>query len=105
MNGATAVPDVKITKLPSITRQKIIGRSQNFFRSFINDQISIRKSVIYTSILYTRTKSISLLTIYCARLTNIVLSDARAAGVYARRDMYSDPVSNCVPSGLFRASV
>src|ERR1044071_2491096 len=47
MNGATAVPDVKTTRLPSRTKQRMIGKSQNFFRSFIKDQSSKRKSPIY----------------------------------------------------------
>jgi hypothetical protein len=49
MNGATAEPDVKTIRLPNRTTQIMIGRSQNFFRSFINDQSSIKNSPIVTS--------------------------------------------------------
>jgi hypothetical protein len=40
MNGATAEPDVKTTSPPTTTKQKMIGKSQNFFRSFMKDQSS-----------------------------------------------------------------
>ena len=46
MKGATAEPDVKTTRPPSRTKQKIIGKSQNFFRSFMNDHSSKRNSPI-----------------------------------------------------------
>src|SRR6266508_564096 len=48
MKGATAEPDVKTMRPPSITRQRMIGRSQNFFRSLINDQSSIKNSPMGT---------------------------------------------------------
>src|SRR3989304_5349398 len=46
MKGATAEPDVKTIKLPRSTRHKIIGKSQNFFRSFMKDQSSNKNSPI-----------------------------------------------------------
>lgn len=49
MKGATAEPDVKTTRLPSRARQRIIGKSQNFFRSLMNDHNSKRKSPMRTS--------------------------------------------------------
>src|SRR5215813_12362709 len=44
MKGATAELDVKTMRLPSRTRQIIIGNSQNFFRSFMKDQSSNKNS-------------------------------------------------------------
>jgi hypothetical protein len=49
MNGATAEPEVSTISPPSRTNQIMIGKSQNFFRSFINDQRSIKNSPIETS--------------------------------------------------------
>jgi hypothetical protein len=49
MKGATAEPDVKTIKLPNRTTQMMMGRSQNFFRSLMNDQSSIRNSPIIAS--------------------------------------------------------
>src|SRR6266478_5492169 len=49
MKGATAEPEVKITRLPSRTRQMIMGKSQNFFRSFMKDQSSNKNAPINTS--------------------------------------------------------
>jgi hypothetical protein len=46
MNGATADPEVRTINPPSRTSQMIIGKSQNFFRSFINDHKSIKNSPI-----------------------------------------------------------
>jgi len=46
MKGATADPEVRTINPPSKTSQIIIGKSQNFFRSFINDHRSIKKSPI-----------------------------------------------------------
>jgi hypothetical protein len=46
MNGATTDPDVRTINPPSRTSHMIIGKSQNFFRSFINDHISIKSSPI-----------------------------------------------------------
>jgi hypothetical protein len=49
MNGATAEPEVNTIKLPNKTRHKTIGKSQNFFRSFMKDQSSDKNSNISTS--------------------------------------------------------
>jgi hypothetical protein len=46
MNGATADPDVNAIRLPNRAKQQIIGKSQNCFRSFMNDQSSIKNSPI-----------------------------------------------------------
>jgi hypothetical protein len=46
MNGATAEPEVSTINPPSRTNQIMIGKSQNFFRSFINDHRSIKNSAI-----------------------------------------------------------
>jgi hypothetical protein len=44
MKGATAELEVKTTKLPNNTKQTMIGNIQNFFRSFMKDQSSIKNS-------------------------------------------------------------
>jgi hypothetical protein len=49
MKGATAEPEVSTISPPSRTSQIIIGKSQNFFRSFINAHRSIKNSPIGTS--------------------------------------------------------
>jgi hypothetical protein len=49
MKGATAEPDVNTIRLPKRTRQRMIGRSQNFFLSFINDHSSRINSLIFAS--------------------------------------------------------
>ncbi len=41
MNGATAEPWVNTIKLPNRTKTTIIGKSQNFFRSFMKAQSSM----------------------------------------------------------------
>jgi hypothetical protein len=46
MNGATAEPEVSTISPPSRTSHIMIGKSQNFFRSFINDHRSIKNSPI-----------------------------------------------------------
>jgi hypothetical protein len=72
MKGATADPDVKTIRLPNRTTQIIIGRSQNFFRSLMKDQSSIKNSPMF----YLRKVSSKLLavgswrlTVYCLLLT------------------------------------
>src|SRR5581483_1548027 len=45
INGATAVPESTV-KPPKRTKQTMMGRSQNFFRSFMKDQSSKKSSVI-----------------------------------------------------------
>ena len=49
MKGATAEPEVSTINPPSRTSQIIIGKSQNFFLSFIKDHKSIKNSPIGTS--------------------------------------------------------
>jgi hypothetical protein len=49
MKGATAEPEVKTTKLPSRTRQIMMGNSQNFFLSFMKDQSSNKNSPMNAS--------------------------------------------------------
>src|SRR5690242_17639343 len=49
MKGATAEPCVRTIKLPSSKSMTKIGRSQNFFRSFIKAHSSIKNSPIATS--------------------------------------------------------
>ena len=39
-----AVPLVKTINAPKISRERMIGSSQNFFRSFMNPQRSFKKS-------------------------------------------------------------
>jgi hypothetical protein len=46
MNGAITDPEVRTINPPSRTSHMIIGKSQNFFRSFINAHISIKSSPI-----------------------------------------------------------
>ena len=75
MKGATAEPDVKTTRLPSRTRQMTIGRSQNFFRSFIKDQSSIRNSPIIPPLVSSsrEQRAVSgILLFYCLPLTAYV---------------------------------
>jgi len=50
MNGATAEPEVKTIRLPSRSKQIIMGSIQNFFRSLIKDHHSKRKSPMVTSL-------------------------------------------------------
>lgn len=50
MNGATAEPEVKTTRLPRRTKQIIMGSIQNFFRSFIKDHSSNKNSPMVTSL-------------------------------------------------------
>src|SRR5215471_15865249 len=94
MNGATAVPEVKTTRLPNRTRQRMIGNSQNFFRSFMKDQSSKRNSPMNTSIREpqagSRKQSLGcsftncclLFTVYCL-LTSTALSNAMPDGAFA----------------------
>jgi hypothetical protein len=49
MKGATAEPEVSTINPPSRTSQMMIGKSQNFFRSFIKAHRSIKNSPIGTS--------------------------------------------------------
>src|SRR6185295_12159721 len=42
MNGATAVPSVRTSNAPNNNNTRIIGNSQNFFRSRMNAQRSAR---------------------------------------------------------------
>jgi hypothetical protein len=44
MNGATAEPEVKTIRLPNKTKHRTIGKSQNFFRSFMNPHNSFMNS-------------------------------------------------------------
>jgi hypothetical protein len=46
MNGATSDPEVRTTNPPSRTSHMMIGKSQNFFRSFMNNHMSIKTSPI-----------------------------------------------------------
>jgi hypothetical protein len=46
MNGATAEPEVKTIRLPNKTKHRTIGKSQNFFRSFMNPHNSLMNSYI-----------------------------------------------------------
>jgi len=52
MNGATAEPDVNTIRLPSRSKQTIIGSIQNFFRSFMKDQSSDKNCPIVISSLF-----------------------------------------------------
>ena len=45
INGATAVPDVKKSKAPNKVKIIIIGNNQNFFLTFKNLYISIKKLI------------------------------------------------------------
>lgn len=47
MKGAIAEPCANTSKAPNATINKIIGASQNFFRSRINIQRSFNKSIIF----------------------------------------------------------
>tara|TARA_B110000977_G_scaffold99794_1_gene131002 strand:- start:3514 stop:3663 length:150 start_codon:yes stop_codon:yes gene_type:complete len=46
MKGATALPPPNTIMTPRISRIKIIGISQNFFRSFKKRQMSFKNSMI-----------------------------------------------------------
>jgi hypothetical protein len=46
MNGATAELDDRTMSVPRRTRQTMMGRSQNFFRSFMNNHNSLTSSLI-----------------------------------------------------------
>src|SRR5262249_36332922 len=87
MNGATAEPEVKTTKLPSRTRQMIMGNSQNFFRSFIKDQSSNRNSPMNTSFISERlaVSGCSLLPTHCLLLPNTASSNATLVGACGQR--------------------
>ncbi len=45
MKGAKTDPEEKIRRLPKRIRVNKIGKSQNFFRTFMNDQISDKKFI------------------------------------------------------------
>jgi hypothetical protein len=46
MKGATAEPEVNTIRLPSKRRHTTMGKSQNFFRSFMNPQSSATNSIM-----------------------------------------------------------
>ena len=51
MNGAITDPEVRTIIPPSRTSHMMIGKSQNFFRSLINDQMSINNSPMMPPVL------------------------------------------------------
>ncbi len=51
MNGATADPPPKTSRMPSINSTRMIGANHHFFRSFRNPQISFKKSMVKVNVL------------------------------------------------------
>ena len=47
--GAIAVPLENTIKVPKRSRERMIGNSQNFFRSFMTPQRSFKKSMTFFS--------------------------------------------------------
>src|SRR5262245_30452376 len=93
MKGATAVPEVKTTRLPNRTRQIIIGNSQNFFRSFMKDQSSIKNSAMAPSLVTVNSERGAvtsndayclLLTVYCLLPSTASLDGTRAGACGSR---------------------
>src|SRR5262245_38976509 len=101
MNGATAEPEVKTIRLPSRSKHIIIGSIQNFFRSFIKDQSSAKKSPMVTSLSVSskqlRFFLLARLTAHCSLLTYSVLPSQMGC----RTGLSDDAVTVHVGSDLF----
>src|SRR5262245_8321869 len=118
MKGATAVPEVNTTRLPSRTRQMIMGNSQNFFRSLIKDQSSNKNSLIghllcelcavsnlWDSAAYrSRLTAYFNLTAYRLLISTVAL-DGMPAGACGQHGSCRDQVSTAGPWDLFPAIV
>ena len=89
MNGATTEPDVNTIRLPNNIRQRMIGRSQNFFRSFMKDQSSNKKLPMG----------------YLHKLFNIVVSDVKLDEVCEQFGSCLDRVSTAAPWDLYPATI